>query len=197
MAANPVIEVWESFVVAMRLSLAGFMEPPVATVFILLLSLGLTLVSVAVNRLLTDVKRRNEYQQEIQEYMRDLREAQKSGDKRLHERLKRREDRVRMLQRQTLKETYKSFVLMVPYILVFYLFNGVFLNPVTGLQRIVAFAPLPIPFLGSHLSFGSWYFLCSLGLSTPIMRAAGVIVETGVSPPKSQPSKPEPSGKGR
>jgi len=169
------------------------MEPPASTVFIILVCLGLTLVSVTLTRLLTDVKRRNEYQQEIQQYMRDLREAQKSGDKRLYEKLKRREDRVRMLQRQSMKDMYKSFVMIIPFYVVWTLFNGVFLNPATGVPRIVAFAPLTIPFLlPSQLSFGSWYILCSLGLSTPIMRAAGVIVETGVPPPKSQPS-----GKGR
>jgi uncharacterized membrane protein (DUF106 family) len=181
----------------MRESLSAYMEPPASTILIVLLSLALAVVSVTVTRLLTDVKRRNEYQREMQEYMRDLREAQKSGDKRLYEKLKRKEDRFRTLQRQSMKDMYKSFVMIIPFYAFWMLFNGVFLNPATGLPRIVAFAPLPIPFLGSQLSFGNWYILCSLGLSTPIMRAAGVMVETGVPPPKSQPSKPEPSGKGR
>lgn len=181
---------------AMRLSLSAYMEPPASTIVILLLTLALTAISVTVTRLLTDVKRRSEYQKEIQEYTNELKQAKKSDDKRLYEKLKRKEDRIKRLQMQTTRDSMKTMVFFIPYLLIYYLFNGVFLNPATGLSRVVAFAPLPIPMLGTDLTFFSWYFLCSLGLNTPIMRAAGLITESGVPPPKSAPTKPDERKKG-
>jgi len=198
MASNIIFDAWDSFVAAMRQSLSAYMEPPASTIVILLLSLTLTVISVTVTRLITDVKRRNEYQLEIQEYMRELRQAQKSDDKRLYEKLKRKEDRIKRLQLQTSRDSMKtSFLFMIPYFLIYYLFNGVFWNPATGLSRVVAFAPLPLPFWGTELTFFSWYFLCSLGLNTPIMRATGLTTESGVPPVKSAPAKPGEGGKGK
>jgi len=174
------------------------MEPPASTVLILLLTLGLTLASNTIIRLSIDVKHRNELQQEQNEYKRELREAKKSGDKRLYEKLKRREDRVQKLSMQVARQSMKAnFILFVPFLLFFYLFNGVFSNPATGMPRIVAFAPLPLPFLGAQLTFWSWYILCSFGMNTLIGRIMGIYAESGVPPPKSRPAKPGESEKSK
>jgi uncharacterized membrane protein (DUF106 family) len=145
-------------------------SPPGATVFILILSLGLSLMALIIQRLMIDVKGLRARQLEISKYDREKLKATRAGDKRTLAKLKREELRINQMRMQNTKEQFKTMpVLFVPFILIFWIFSALYGN------EVVAVLPLSLPLMGNKLSFFWWYFIAYSAVNLPLSRVFGVL----------------------
>ncbi len=138
-------------------------HPPVATIFVLLLAMLLTLTTTAVNRLLTNPQQLREWRAEIKTWTDEYREAHKSKDKkRIAQAEKQRPRIMKMQQKMSWQSMKVSFLFFIPLLLVWQVLISIYREPVAILP---GFGLLPI-FL--------WYLLCSLFFSTLFSRIFGV-----------------------
>lgn len=145
-------------------------SPPWATVFILILSLGLSLMALVIQRLMINVKGLKARQLEISKYDREKLKATRAGDKRTLAKLKRDELRINKLRMQNTKEQFKTMpVLFIPFILIFWIFSALYGD------KVVAVLPVSLPLMGSQLSFFWWYFITYSAVNLPLSRVFGVL----------------------
>lgn len=166
---------WESIIDSMEKMLSPLLVQPASTFFVIGVSLLLSLISLGVNRLLTDIEQFKEYNRDVREWMTSLREAEKSGDKRVYEKLKRKEARIKRLQSLVMRQRFRALLItMVPMLVIWNVLNAVF-KDVT-----VAVLPFEAPFIGSNLTFFWWYLFCSFAASSPLTRLLGLTFEPEV-----------------
>jgi uncharacterized membrane protein (DUF106 family) len=138
-------------------------EPPVATLFILVLALTLTFITTGVNRLLTNPTQLREWREEVNTWTKEYREALKSKDKKKIAQVEKQKNRVMQLQQKMSWQSMKvSLLFFVPLLLVWQFLIGIYTGPVAFLPGMGA---IPI-FL--------WYLLCSLFFSTLLSKLFGV-----------------------
>lgn len=104
---------------------------------------------------------------ESQKYRRMLIEAQRKGDKKMLQKLMRKQDYYRKIDAEIGK---KNIIFLVVSIAIFYIvFLGV-LNPLYGGLEVVAILPgdMELPFIGNKLNHLTWYVLCLFTVSFPI-----------------------------
>jgi uncharacterized membrane protein (DUF106 family) len=147
---------------------------PVSTIFILFLSMALTLVTSLANRLLTNQNQLRTWRQEVAEWTADSRKAAKSGDKKLLAKVKKQQPQIMKIQSKMMWQSMKvSFIFMIP----FFLLWSLFLTPTYG---NVAVAYIPNIFSsGSSVSWMPiplfvWYLLCSFLFGTLFARILGL-----------------------
>jgi uncharacterized membrane protein (DUF106 family) len=79
------------------------------------------------------------------------------------------------LQSQVAMERMKvSFIFIIPFYVVWIVLNGFFSHACGAAPCVVAFSPIPIPFVGTDISFFYWYLICSFTISLPLSRAFGI-----------------------
>jgi len=167
------LDIFGDFISWVTQLMVPYMKMPASTIFTFLLSFTLSIVSTGAMRLGSDIKKYQEYMAEINAYYKELREAQSKGDKEKLSRLKRKEARISTLQRATFSNRFKvTAVFFVPFLVIFWMLNTVYKD------TIVAVAPFWIPLIGKELSFTSWYFICSLSMSTLLYKLFGLMPET-------------------
>jgi uncharacterized membrane protein (DUF106 family) len=135
--------------------------------------LEIFLISVAVS-LATSILRRRiltpedmAKMAESQNYRKMLLEVQRKGDKKMLQKLMRKQDYYRKIDAEIGK---KNIILLVASIAIFYIvFLGV-LNPIYGGSEAVAILPgdMVLPFIGNKLSYLTWYVLCLFAINFPI-----------------------------
>jgi uncharacterized membrane protein (DUF106 family) len=165
-----------------------FSDPPMAALFIVAVSVTITSISQLATRRFTDVKRQKRYQAEVKQYQEMEKAAQKSGNEKLLKKVKRRKAYIDRIQREMMTQRCKpSLMFMVPFLLVYTLMRNFYLDPVTGLDRIVVVLPFNIanvPLLpwamvggpvtgGFGMTFFGFYFLVGLGMSGILQRVFG------------------------
>jgi len=147
---------------------------PVSTVFILVLSMSLSLATSLANRFLTNQEQMKVWREEIAKWTEDFNKARKSNDKRLLAKVKKRQPEITKLQSKMTWQSMKvSLIFMIPFFLLWYLF----LTPTY--MYIVAVAYLPdILGGGSFMSLPLfwWYLLCSFLFGTLFARILGLAV---------------------
>jgi len=145
-------------------------SPPGATVFILILSLGLSLMALVIQRLMIDMKGLRARQLEISKYDREKLKATRAGDKRTLAKLKRDELRINQMRMKNTKDQFKTMpVMFIPFLLFFWTFSALFGN------EIVAVLPFSLPLMGDKLSFFWWYFIAYSAVNLPLSRVFGVL----------------------
>ncbi len=169
-----------------------FKEPPMAGIFILLVSMSISTVSNLAMRRFTDMRRLNKQQAEIKKYKELEQEAKKTQNEKLMKKLKKRKAYIDRIQREQMGARCKpSLIFFIPFIFIFSFLRG-FYNT-GGLDDIVVVLPFNIqkvlPFLdgmlgtvsaaGFGLSFYGFYFIVGLGLSSILQRIMGTQVLTG------------------
>jgi uncharacterized membrane protein (DUF106 family) len=130
---------------------------PTSTLFILLLSFGISLATSTTNRLLTNREQLRDWNKEISQWRSESLKAARSGDKKLMAKLKKQEKHVMQLQSKMMWQSMKTTLFwMVPMLLLWY----VLLPQLIGVNEIVAY----LPWLGApmFLNVILWYLLCSL-----------------------------------
>lgn len=138
-------------------------QPPAATIFILLLSVCLTLITSLVNRMFTDPKQMRAWRKEIKRWTDEFREATRTKDKKLLAKVEKQRPMIMKLQQKMSWQSMKvSLLFFVPFILMWQVLWSIYGEPVAFLP---GFGPLSIVY---------WYLLCSMFFSTIFSRALGV-----------------------
>jgi len=140
---------------------------PFSTLFILGLSAGISLLTTLVNRRFTDPEKSRAWRKEISDWNNDLRAARGSKDKKVLEKVMKKQQYIMQLQSKMMWQSMKvSLLFLVPLFLMWQILGG-FYGPTA-----IAFLPgvgnqLVLPIL--NIAFSSlfwWYLLCSLLLGT-------------------------------
>ncbi|MGB9134479.1 MAG: EMC3/TMCO1 family protein [Candidatus Bathyarchaeia archaeon] len=138
-------------------------QPPVATIFVLILALSLTFITTAVNRLLTHPEQLRQWREEIKTWTSEYKEAYKSKDKKKLAQAEKQKKRVMQLQQKMSWQSMKvSLLFFVPLLIVWQFLIGVYKGPVAFLPGMGA---IPIVL---------WYLLCSVFFSTLLSKIFGV-----------------------
>jgi uncharacterized membrane protein (DUF106 family) len=149
--------------------------PPEATFIVTLTSIGLGLVTQIVTRSVVDLDKERRMRAEVNEFNKEKREATTKGDKVKLEKLKKRELQVRQEQAKVSTARLKvTAITFVPLLAVYYLMA----NFLGGFNVLVAFSPVPIPYLSAalpntaywYLSLFWWYLLSSFTFSTMLSK---------------------------
>jgi len=167
-------------------------ELPISTVFVLALAMLMTLVTTAINRLTTSeeqLKRMMTWRREIAEWNAELRKARRTGDKKLLQKVMKKEKRIRQIQMrmasQSLRQMKTFPIFMLLFVVAWLPLTGriplpllydvqLFEAPFSG-GEVVAYLPgfwglLPLNLFG-------WYFLCSIAFGTIFTRIFGLGME--------------------
>ena len=159
---------------------------PISTIFILFLSMALTLITSLANRFLTNQEQLRTWRREIAEWTAESKKAAKTGDKKLLAKVKKQQPYVMKIQSKMMWQSMKvSFLFMIPFLLLW----SLFLTPTFGDVAAVAYMPTIISAYGSSISWMPiplflWYLLCSFLFGTLFARilglAMGAMGATGV-----------------
>jgi uncharacterized membrane protein (DUF106 family) len=152
---------------------------PVSTIFILFLSMSLSLVTSLANRFLINQNQMRSWRREIAEWTAEFNKARKTGDKKLLAKAQKRQPYITKLQSKMTWQSMKvSLIFMVPFFLLWTLF----LTPTYWNVSAVAYLP---NFLGSEgstswlpLPIFWWYLLCSFLFGTLFSRILGLAMGT-------------------
>ncbi|RLE51628.1 MAG: hypothetical protein DRJ26_02520 [Candidatus Methanomethylicota archaeon] len=148
--------------------LGPYKYPPLSTISVLIISIGVGLTSVLANFLLVDVKKLRSYSEEIKEWRREMRKALLSGDKKQIVKLRKKEPYIRRIEAEVMAERMKpSLIFMLPLWIFFIIFAGAFTTEI----GYVAQLPFSIPFAGDKANFVTWYIICSI-LTLPLLQKA-------------------------
>ncbi|MFW9908598.1 MAG: EMC3/TMCO1 family protein [Candidatus Thorarchaeota archaeon] len=167
---------------------AIFADPPYSALFIMAVSVMVTSISQLATRRFTDMRRLKRYQAEIKQFQAMQKEAEKTQNEKLLKKVRRRKAYIDRIQRESMTDRCKpSLLFMIPFLAIFTLLRSFYIDPVTGIDRIVVVLPFNVtkllPFLegvagvptaaGFGMTFYAFYFLVGLGLSSIMQRIFG------------------------
>ncbi len=170
-----------------------FANPPYAVILIVLVSATVSTLSNLSMRRFSDMRRLSRYQTEIKQYQEMSKEAEKTQNAKLLKKVKRRKAYIDRIQRETMTQRCKpTLMFFIPFMLVFYMLQNFYFDPVSGTNRVVAILPFNVqkllPFLqglagypmgvGFGMTFLGFYFLVGLGLSSILQRIMGTQIMT-------------------
>jgi uncharacterized membrane protein (DUF106 family) len=174
---------------------AGLGTPPISTLFILGLSILLSIVISVVSRFVMDLDKINRYQKEIQLWNKAKAEAQRTANKRLYRKVKRKEKYIQKIQTKVMTERFKPMMFyIIPFFALFWILNGFYngyLPLVAGeTARYVVILPFsfPVEWFGKNLGaenlmylpFVWWYAMTSFAFGAIIQRLFGLQVAGGL-----------------
>ncbi len=145
---------------------------PLATMVVMLIAVAVSFINMGIHRLLiTRMCGWEEYkvmQKETSEYRSKMMQAMRANDKKLMEKLKKKESQINKMQQKMMKPQLILFPISFSYIIIWYLF----LIPVYG-GNAVAYVPgiAPAP---AGIPVFIWYLLCSFLFGTLASRVVGI-----------------------
>ena len=154
------------------LSLDALKVWPISTIFILLLSVAVNLLSSLMIRLFTDIKEYREWQIKSTLLRREMMKAAQSGNKRLMEKLQK--DQQELAKNQSKVQMQRTKIQLfstIPLLALWYTLMPFYSG------NIVAIMPFDAPFIGTQLNFFWWYFFSSATTNTLISRLLGLTFE--------------------
>ena len=152
-------------------------QVPYSTVFILGVAASISLLTSLVNRLLTDPAKTKNARNEVNEWNKELREAQRNKDKKTIEKLMKKQQYIMQLQSKMMWSSMKvSLLFLIPLLLMWQLLGGFYTDPAHGAIAIATFPGigpnLPIPIFSGSLIW--WYLVCSLLFGTVFAHLFGM-----------------------
>lgn len=145
---------------------------PSSTLFVLLLTTVIGLVTSLINMKMTNLSEYKRLQIEQAKINKEIMAAAKSGNQRRMDRIEKRRAELMSAQSKMSMNTMKvSLVVSIPI-----LFGWKPILDFFG-DSVVAFFPFPMPFVPAEMSIVSWYFLCSFGTNVIIRRLLGLSFE--------------------
>jgi uncharacterized membrane protein (DUF106 family) len=167
MALEFLSDLYISLVASLSAILGPAKDFPFSALTILIISVGMALISSAVTRAVTDVEQMRRRMVEVREWQSAYTKALRSKDQKQIDKLKKKEATIKRAQAEMMREQFKPiFFIMIPFIIFFYLFNGVF-----GYSQItVAISPIDLPVIGTKFTFWTWYIITSFSFSALIQR---------------------------
>jgi len=143
---------------------------PYSTLFILLLSFFLSLVTSLTNRLLTKREQMRAWTQEIAAWREDSRKASRTGDKKLMAKVKKQQKHIMQMQSKMTWQSMKtSFIWFIPLMMLWWFFLTPVFGPVGPVAYLPWFGSEPLP-----LSYVYWYLLCSFLSGALLSRLLGL-----------------------
>jgi uncharacterized membrane protein (DUF106 family) len=148
---------------------------PLATVVIMLIAITVSFLNMGINRLLiTRMCGWEEYrkmQKETSEHRSQMMQAIRANDKKLIEKLKKKQSQIDNMQKKMMKPQMILFPISFSYIIIWFFF----LIPVYG-GNAVAYVPgiAPGVLMPSGIPVIIWYMLCSFSFGTLASRVIGV-----------------------
>jgi len=143
-------------------------ELPIATIIVMLISMAVSLTNSSLNRLLTSRfvgwEQYRAMQKETSEYRSQTTQAMRKKDKKLLEKLKKKETQILNMQKKMAKPQLVLFVLSFSYILIWF---------IIPLYIQVDYAAY-IPGIGG-IPVVWWYFICSFLFGTLSSRLLGIM----------------------
>jgi len=142
---------------------------PYSTLFILLISSVISLVTSLTNRLLTNREQMKAWSQEIAAWRADSMKATRTGDKKLKAKVDKQQKHIMQMQSKMSWQSMKTtFIWFIPLMLLWV----VFLTPTYANAGAVAY----LPGIGGvwSLPLVWWYLLCSFLSNTLITRLLGM-----------------------
>ncbi len=153
------------------------LEPPLSTVVVALLAVGVSLMYGVGTRRLTDVERTKRITAEVSAFQKELREVLSKKDKEREAKLRKKEPAIKKHQAELFKQNLKPTLLFtVPLLLVWYAVLPIWIAP---LNHIVAYSPIPLDFIpllqltvpgSGDLYLWSWYLICSFAFATVVRK---------------------------
>jgi len=144
-------------------------ELPMATIIVMLICLVISFANSSINRLLISRfvgwKQYGIMQKEISEHRAQTTQALRSKDKRLLEKLKKKEPQILNMQKKMAKPQLVLFGLSFSYILIWWFI----LTPIYGISTVAY-----IPGIGGINVFW-WYLVCSMLFGTASSRLLGIM----------------------
>ncbi|MEM1563849.1 MAG: EMC3/TMCO1 family protein [Candidatus Bathyarchaeia archaeon] len=145
-------------------------SPPWSTLFIFLLAATISFLISLANRLTTDPEKTKAWRKEIAEWNEQLRKARRNGDKKLMEKLMKRQQYILQLQAKMSWQSMKvSFLFFIPLMIVWFFLNNTYIN-----EPPMAYFPGIGPQLLWFPSLFWWYLLCSFLFSTMFSHLLGL-----------------------
>ena len=140
---------------------------PYSTFFIVGLAVLISVLTTLVNRRFTDPEKSRAWRKEISDWSKDLREAQRSKDKKTLDKVMKKQQYIMQLQSKMMWQSMKvSLLFLVPLLLMWSILGGFYAHtPIAYFPGIGDSLKLPI----LNLTFTSlfwWYLLCSLLFGT-------------------------------
>ena len=149
---------------------------PLATIVVMLVAVAVSFLNMGLNRLLiTRICGWEEYKvmrKETSEYQSQLMKAMRANDKKLVEKLKRKESQIKNMQAKMMKPQMILLPISFSYIIIWYLF----LIPTFG-ANAVAVVPgiaLNMTAIPNGIPVFIWYMICSFFFGTLASRIVGV-----------------------
>ena len=170
---GPLDFIFTPIVASVKAALAPYIgQPPripLSTLFTIGMAVLISLASASTGKLLVDYDMVKQTMREFQAYQRELNKAKKENDTQTVSKLMKKQQAMTKLQARASMEQMKvTAVTFVPFLLLWYLMSAV----LGGVM--VAQAPFPLTFLGTHLVFWQWYFLCNFAMSLPMYKIFGI-----------------------
>jgi uncharacterized membrane protein (DUF106 family) len=145
----------------------GISAIPLSTVLIMLITIVVSLINMSINRLLINrMVGWEEYrtiQKEVNEYRSQMMQATRTNDKKLLEKLKKKETQIQRMQMKISKPTFILIPISFSYILIWWFF----LTPVYGANPVAY-----VPGIGA-IPVLYWYMICSFLFGTLAGRIIG------------------------
>ena len=134
----------------------------------------MAMISSTAAKLLVDYDMVRSTMKEVQAWQKELNAAKKAKDDQTVSKLmKKSQAMMKQQSRASMEQMKVTAVTFVPFLIIWYLLNAV-MGPTP-----VAYAPFPLPMMGTTLRFFWWYLLCSFSINLPLMRIFGI----GISEP--------------
>ncbi len=147
--------------------------PPEDTLILTLTSVTFAFVSNLLILRFVDLKAERRMKAEIDQYTKDLKAAQKSGDKKMEEKLKKKQQTIAQMRlKMSGARTKVTFITFIPFLVLYYLILS-FVAPVA------AYSPFYVPYLmmsvagpkgGYEVTTFGWYLISSLSFSGLLTR---------------------------
>jgi len=172
-SSGPLDFITAPIVAWVKLALAPYIgEPPqipFSTFFTIGIATCMALISSTAAKLLVDYDMVRSSMKEVQAWQKEMNAARKAKDDQTLAKLtKKQAAMMKQQSRASMEQMKVTAVTFVPFLLIWYL-----LNAVLGANTI-AYAPFPLPIMGTNLRFFYWYLLCSFAMNLPLMRIFGI-----------------------
>lgn len=168
----------------------GVLYPPGSTYFIIAFNIIIAVLMSLLTRALVDVSKISRHQKEIKIHNENKKKAMDTADKKLWQKVQRREEYIKKIQSEMMIQQMKPMLVwFIPITVIFFLMRSAFVNiPIAWMPFKFPKIPLLIPnvrYLGNltWMGFTGWYFLTSIGLGNYVRRFMGASPSaTRVSP---------------
>ena len=154
------------------LDLSFVQQPPNATIFILILTVLINMVTSLVTRYTTDLPEYRRIMVESQYVRQELMVAMKTDDKRKIARAQKKQQDISQKQLKMSSGRMKTMMFItLPILLLWPTLGNLYGN------TVVAFMPVNAPWVGTQLYFVNWYVLTSITSNIIFQRIFGITFE--------------------